>query len=134
MTKRDLKPAPKPKNQGKGKPARYNKKMVLDAIKGSGGFISVLAARLACSHRHVHNLINKYADAQGLIDEERIRQVDFAEGKLQEKIRTGNMTAIIFYLKTQGRDRGYVERYEQVITDQSTIGINILTTEPEEAA
>lgn len=38
--------------------------------------------------------------------------IDFAESKLIESINDGNMTAIIFFLKTKGRNRGYVERQE----------------------
>jgi hypothetical protein len=31
---------------------------------------------------------------------------------LDKGMKDGNMTAIIFYLKTQGKSRGYVERQE----------------------
>ena len=37
---------------------------------------------------------------------------DFAEGKLMQQIDGGNITAIIFYLKTQAKDRGYIEKVE----------------------
>lgn len=39
--------------------------------------------------------------------------VDFAESKLKQLMREGNPTAIIFYLKTKGKDRGYIE-YKKV--------------------
>lgn len=39
--------------------------------------------------------------------------LDFAENQLFVGMQEKNMTAIIFYLKTQGKNRGYVERTEQ---------------------
>lgn len=38
--------------------------------------------------------------------------VDSAETALKRQILDGNITAIIFYLKTKGKHRGYVERQE----------------------
>lgn len=37
---------------------------------------------------------------------------DFAESKLHKAMKNGNITAIIFYLKTQAKDRGYIEKAE----------------------
>lgn len=42
--------------------------------------------------------------------------IDFAESKLMQQIQNGNTTAILFFLKTQGKERGYVERTEQDVT------------------
>lgn len=42
--------------------------------------------------------------------------IDFAESKLMQEIQKGNTTAILFFLKTQAKDRGYVERVEQDVT------------------
>ncbi len=41
--------------------------------------------------------------------------IDFTESKLMQQIDASNLTAIIFYLKTKGRKRGYVERQENDI-------------------
>ena len=37
---------------------------------------------------------------------------DFAESKMLQKIKDGDTVCILFYLKTQCRDRGYIERNE----------------------
>ena len=40
--------------------------------------------------------------------------IDFAESCLKQQIKDGNTTATIFYLKTKGKSRGYVETQEVV--------------------
>jgi hypothetical protein len=50
---------------------------------------------------------------QPWLDEIQEAMLDLAEAKLQEKVNEGNMTTIILYLKTKGKQRGCVERSEQ---------------------
>ena len=38
--------------------------------------------------------------------------LDFAESQLHQQIKGGNPTSTIFYLKTKGKKRGYIERQE----------------------
>lgn len=99
---------------------------VVAAIHGSKGFVTVVGKRLGCSARHVYNLLDKYATARDALADERESMRDFAEGMLYKRIEKGDTTAIIFYLKTQGKDRGYVERQEHSGPDGGALTVRVV--------
>ena len=39
--------------------------------------------------------------------------LDFAESQLHQQIKRGEVSSTIFYLKTKGKHRGYIEKTEQ---------------------
>lgn len=52
--------------------------------------------------------------------------LDFAESKLHNQIEKNNTAATIFYLKTKGKRRGYIEKSELDVTSgDEPIKINI---------
>jgi len=56
---------------------------------------------------------NWYNQDEGFqIEIENIREglLDYAESKLFKHIQDGNLTAVIFFLKTKGQIRGYIEK------------------------
>lgn len=52
--------------------------------------------------------------------------LDYAETQLHKQIKGGNTSATIFYLKTKGKNRGYVERTEITGADTEPIIVRIL--------
>ena len=56
--------------------------------------------------------IEKYPDFKEKVEAVEEKFLDYAESKLKKAVAEGNMTALIFFLKTKGRNRGYVERKE----------------------
>jgi hypothetical protein len=57
--------------------------------------------------------------------------LDFAESQLHKQISEGEVSATIFYLKTKGKKRGYIEKVEQEITGKmdNHLQISIVRTE-----
>ena len=58
--------------------------------------------------------------------------VDFVESKLYKLINDGAEASTIFYLKTKGRKRGYVEKQEMDMNAKVT-GVTVNVTNPETA-
>jgi hypothetical protein len=97
---------------------------VIDAIRGtgqwlsdgqpktSGGNLSAIARRLNVTRATVYNYANRWKTVEDAIEEEKQGMLDFTENQLFKQVQAGNITAIIFTLKTLGKNRGYVERQE----------------------
>jgi hypothetical protein len=53
--------------------------------------------------------------------------IDFAESQLHKQIKEGNSTSTIFFLKTKGKKRGYIERVEldQTVKQEAPLKIQI---------
>ena len=84
----------------------------VQAVTESQGLISVAARRLGVTRAAVYRAAKDHEEVKTALEDARERTTDLAEGKLFQKINEGDNTAIIFYLKTQAKKRGYVERQE----------------------
>lgn len=92
--------------------SKVSRDTMAQALEASRGLVSIAAERLGLTVRAVHKRIATDPLLAELVEDVRNRQIDMTEAKLFQKINEGDMTAIIFYLKTQGKSRGYVERTE----------------------
>jgi hypothetical protein len=110
----------------------YSKEEIAEAITAANGLISVAAQSLGCSRTTIYSAIKRWKYVQEALEDSRERTLDFAEGKLFQQIKKNNMTAIIFFLKTQGKSRGYVERQEITGADGKPVPIAIINADPDE--
>lgn len=87
-----------------------------DALKDKHGFVTYACDQIGISFQTYCNWCQKDPEfkeaAAQAIKAERERFTDIAEAALVNNIRDGKETSTIFYLKTQARNRGYVERQE----------------------
>lgn len=102
---------------------KYTAEQIAEALKEAKGFISVAARRLGCADNTVRNYVDRYAACRQAITDARESMIDLAEGKLYQNISEGDNTAIIFFLKTQAKHRGYVERSEVTGRDGGAIPV-----------
>ena len=70
------------------------------------------ARRAGVSYTTVKRYAAEFPSVKDAVQEAKESMLDFTEGKLFEKISKGDTTCIIFFLKTQGKGKGYVERQE----------------------
>ena len=82
----------------------------------AGGILTTAARKLGCASCTVYEYLQRFPALKDVLAEARESSVDLAESKLIEAIKADNLTAIIFYLKTQGKSRGYSERSEHDLT------------------
>ena len=85
---------------------------MIAAIEEAKGFVSKACDILHCSRQHWYKKLKEYPTVQAKVDEIREKRTDYVESKMMKLIDDLNPTMIIFYLKTQAKDRGYVERQE----------------------
>ena len=85
---------------------------IVKVYEKKAGNVSATCSALGISRMAFYKRVSKNKGLKEMINEVDESLIDFSESKLIEKISEGDLTAIIFHLKTKGRDRGYVERRE----------------------
>lgn len=94
------------------KPELFSIDTVKEALIKANGKVSEAAKKLGVSVPTVYNYIDRYPELKEIRQNAVEALIDLAESALEKKIKRGDTTAIIFTLKTQGKNRGYIERQE----------------------
>lgn len=97
---------------GRPKEYDYDITTLKKAIEDSGGIMTTIAERLGCEWHTAKKYIEQYEETKQAYEAESESVIDLAESKLIENIQANDNTAILFYLKTKGKKRGYIERKE----------------------
>ena len=89
---------------------------IIQAIFDCHGLLTIAATRAGVSYATINRYAAEYPSVQQAIQDAKESMLDFTEGKLFQAIREGDKTAILFYLKTQGKSRGYIEQASVEVT------------------
>lgn len=91
---------------------RYNNvpfETVVKAYEKSAGNLSLCAKAIGIDRKTLDRWRVKYPELNTMMKDVEEGLIDLCESRLLQSINEGNLTAIIFYLKTKGKSRGYIE-------------------------
>jgi|TARA_R110000796_G_scaffold38053_8_gene96116 hypothetical protein len=102
------------------------KESILKALESSLGVVTVACKSADVPRSTYYKWLSEDEDfAKAVKDIENIA-LDFGESQLHKQIGDGNTSATIFFLKTKGKRRGYIERSElDLSSGDEPIKINV---------
>lgn len=108
-----------------------HKKAMIEALEKTLGVVTT-ACKLAGVGRRTHyDWMESDPEYKKQVKSIEDIAIDFAETQLHKQIQDGNPTSTIFYLKTKGKKRGYIEKSEIEVQSEKPIfqGIDLSVTE-----
>jgi hypothetical protein len=103
-----------------------HKKAMLEALEKSLGVVTSACKSVNIARQTHYRWLQEDAEYKAAVDELSDVAIDFAESQLHKQIKDGNTSATIFFLKTKGKKRGYVERQEIEATMGKMFQVEIL--------
>lgn len=88
------------------------KKAMLDALEKSLGIVTTACKSVGISRQAHYRWMEKDEKYKAAVNDIENIALDFAESQLHKQIQSGEVSSTIFFLKTKGKSRGYVERTE----------------------
>lgn len=111
MTKKEKEKLEIAKRKERKELVRQDKKAILlQKLEANKGLIYAACRDMGICAREYYNLCEKDEEFRQAALEIIQRQVDHVESKLFDLIDKGDTTAIIYYLKSKAKDRGYGEK------------------------
>lgn len=91
---------------------QVQKGMMIQAMEKSLGIVTTACRSVGVSRDTHYRWLREDSEYRQAIDSIESMALDLAESKLHQEILNGNTACIIFFLKTKGKKRGYVEKQE----------------------
>jgi|TARA_B100001142_G_C14115977_1_gene571101 hypothetical protein len=100
------------------------KNAFVDILRANGGNIKQSCIKANMGRSTYYGWIDDDKEFENEVRDVNEELLDFTESQLMKHITKGNLTAIIFYLKTKGQSRGYIEK-QYINQKQMTTPIKI---------
>jgi len=99
----------------------HKKRAMIQALEKTLGVITTACKTADVGRTQFYEWLKTDAKFKYEVDNIKNIALDFAESQLHKQIQEGNTTATIFFLKTQGKKRGYVERQEVEVQERKPL-------------
>jgi hypothetical protein len=89
-----------------------HKKAIIEALEKSLGVVTTACKIVGVGRTTFYEWLKDDEEFAKQVDDIQNIALDYAESQLHKQIGDGSTAATIFYLKTKGKKRGYIERQE----------------------
>jgi len=100
-----------------------HKKAMIEALEKSLGIVTTACKQVGIDRSTHYDWYKSDEDYRAAVDGISDIALDFAESQLHKQIQNGEVSSTIFYLKTKGKRRGYIEKTEQEHSGVTSIRI-----------
>lgn len=100
--------------------------LVIARIEECKGNLTMACKLIGCSRQTLYNYIKSHPTVQAALETARESMIDNVESVLYSKALAGEVWAVCFFLKTQGKRRGYIERSELTTPDDKPLTIRVI--------
>jgi|TARA_R100000479_G_scaffold153445_1_gene89363 hypothetical protein len=107
------------------KSRHIKKEAMLQALENSLGVVTVACKQTDTPRSTYYKWLKEDKEFADKVKEIENIALDFAESQLHSQIKDGSTSATIFYLKTKGKKRGYVEKQELDLTSAQPVKIKV---------
>ena len=97
------------------------KAAMLKALEKSLGIVSTACKMVDISRQTHYAWLKADEQYKSAVNSIQDSVLDFAESHLYKLVKEGNPAATIFFLKTKGKKRGYIERQEIEVTEKKPL-------------
>ena len=94
---------------------KQKKKLLLSELEKSLGIVTSACKAANISRTTFYQYVKDDKDFADAVYEISEITLDYVESKILQNIKNGDKTSIIFYLKTKGKHRGYIEKQEYTV-------------------
>lgn len=104
----------------------HSKKAMIQALEKALGIVTTACKTAGISRDTHYRWLKEDPEYARMVEDIADIALDFAESQLHKQIMDGEVSSTIFFLKTKGKKRGYIERQEITGSTDGSLNIKII--------